>query len=775
MAKATITKIDLQNGTTRTVFATWKWSKSSQTKEYDIRWYYATGDGVRFIGSEEKKTITNATLQSTYTAPENATLVKFQVKPIAKTRKVNNKDVAYWTAEWSTEAVYNFSSNPPETPPTPTVTIKDYTLTAKIENLTSTAKEGLEIQFQVVKDDRVGANDAPYKTGTVKAYTHQATYTTSVDAGHDYKVRCRSKRNSLYSPWSDFSSNLTTIPTVPTIQQYTGMTDTSIYISWSSVGTASTYTLEYATKEEYLGSSNATTEINNITSAQYTITGMESGQKYYVRVKAVNDQGDSGWSNTVSVTIGKEPAAPTTWSSTTTAIVGEQIILYWVHNAEDGSAQRYAELEIIIDGNEYTYDIKNEDYEDEDESDKTSQYILDTSTGGKYKDGAVIQWRVRTAGISMTYGDWSVQRTIDVYAPPTLELHVTNSNGVDINTLTSFPFYISGDAGPSTQVPIGYYVTIVSNSSYSTMDETGNIKMVLKGDEVYSKFYDTTYDLLLEISAGSIDLENNVTYTVTCISTMDTGLSTQESISFTVSWEDEVYEVNAEIGYDPETCTAYINPYCEDEAGNLVEDVTLSVYRRQYDGGYLEIAKGLSNTENVFVTDPHPSLDYARYRIVAISNSTGAVSYYDLPGYPIGEVAVIIQWNESWVNFNDLGEDVQDEPVWSGSMLRLPYNIDISDDSKTDVTLVKYIGRSRPVSYYGTQIESTSTWNVDVIKSDKETLHALRRLATWTGDVYVREPSGSGYWANISVSFSQTHCELTIPVTLSLTRVEGGI
>ena len=41
------------------------------------------------------------------------------------------------------------------------------------------------------------------------------------------------------------------------------------------------------------------------------------------------------------------------------------------------------------------------------------------------------------------------------------------------------------------------------------------------------------------------------------------------------------------------------------------------------------------------------------------------------------------------------------------------------------------------------------------------------------GDVYVRQPSGSGYWASIKVSFSQTHCEVTIPVTLDITRVEG--
>ena len=50
----------------------------------------------------------------------------------------------------------------------------------------------------------------------------------------------------------------------------------------------------------------------------------------------------------------------------------------------------------------------------------------------------------------------------------------------------------------------------------------------------------------------------------------------------------------------------------------------------------------------------------------------------------------------------------------------------------------------------------------------------LRRLAIWQGDVYVREPSGTGYWAQISVSFDLKHCELTVPVTLNLTRVDGG-
>ena len=214
--------------------------------------------------------------------------------------------------------------------------------------------------------------------------------------------------------------------------------------------------------------------------------------------------------------------------------------------------------------------------------------------------------------------------------------------------------------------------------------------------------------------------------------------------------------------------------YYESRTNIPVEGVLLSVYRREFDGSYTELAKDIDNVRNTYITDPHPSLDYARYRIVAITQSTGAVSYYDAPGYPIGEKAVIIQWDEDWSTFDVNGDDPLSQPPWSGSLLRLPYNINVSDSYNTDVSLVEYVGRKRPVSYYGTQLGESSTWNVEIEKSDKETLYALRRLAIWTGNVYVREPSGTGYFANVSVSFSQTHRELTIPVTLNIKRVEGG-
>ena len=151
------------------------------------------------------------------------------------------------------------------------------------------------------------------------------------------------------------------------------------------------------------------------------------------------------------------------------------------------------------------------------------------------------------------------------------------------------------------------------------------------------------------------------------------------------------------------------------------------------------------------------------------------VDYYDAPAYPVNGTAVVIQWDEAWSEYDQGIDDTLASPLWNGSMIKLPYNIDISDSNSKDVTLVEYIGREHPVDYYGTHLGTKSTWNMDIPASDKEAIYALRRLQNWMGSVYVREPSGAGYWASVSVSFSKKHCEVKIPVTIEVTRVEGGI
>lgn len=770
MASATITGFGIQAGTDRTIYATWTWDQT-HTKSYNVRWYYDTGDTnssgtIWFVGNDGE--VTN--MQDTYSAPSNAKRVRFVVKPVSETYKKNDLDVEYWTAGWSTEKIYNFSSSIPATPSAPSVKLDGYTLTASLDNVDTDATI---VQFQILKD-----NLTIFSTGqaTVEGVESEGDYkyvqySCYVDAGSEYKARCRGVRNSLYSEWSEYSEKVLTIPTTPSgFTSCYAKTTTSVYLEWDAVNTAKTYDIEYANKKDYFDSSDKTSTISSIESTRYEKTGLESGDTYFFRLRAVNDTGSSPWSEATSIVVGKDPAPPTTWSSTTKAVVGEPLILYWVHNSEDGSSQTYAELEIYTDGNTETYTIKNS--EEESEKDKTSSYTVNTST---YKEGATIQWRVRTAGVTGNYGDWSVQRTVEIYTPPTLALSMVDDDGNPIELLMSFPIRVKAIPGPSSQTAIGYHLSITANSTYETVDNLGKNKTVNAGEELYSRYLDRTGDLSATISANDLHLENNVIYKLTCVVSMNSGLTAESYIEFPVLWSDSDYRLDCKIYIDDESYVAAINPWCKDKKGQYVEDVTLSVYRREFDGKYTEIISNVENVKNAFVTDPHPALDYARYRIVATSKTTGQVTYYDAPAYPVGGIAAIIQWNEQWTDFDATIEDTLASSTWSGSMLKLPYNIDITDNNSRDVVLVEYIGREHPVSYHGTQLGTSASWSMDIPASDKETIYALRRLQNWMGDVYVREPSGAGYWASISVSFSKKHCKVVIPVSIEVTRVEGGV
>lgn len=827
-SKATIKQFGALSSDSGTLFATWKWDKQSETESYKVLWKYTTIDGIEIIGTNTNISVDKdyyaGSCQSTYQIPDGVTKVTFEVKPISKTYKKNDKDTVYWTADWSTKKTYT-NATPLSVPKAPSLSVDGYKLTAEIDDVGDTT--ATQIEFKLVKNNTtvVGTKSASINTGT--GYVSYSWSTS--DAGSEYKVCARAVKGTLYSDWSGYSNSITTKPSAPTgFTTVKAQTETSVYLAWNAVKSAKTYDIEYATKKSYFDGTDLTTTKRGIETTHFEISGLETGNEYFFRLRAVNeDNTTSDWSGISSVIIGTAPAAPTTWSSTTTAITGEELNLYWVHNSEDGSSQTYAELELNIGGVVETHTIKNST--DEDEKDKTSSYSVKT-TG--YSEGTTILWRVRTAGVTKNYGEWSTQRTIDIYAQPSLELSFTDAKGNSIETLTSFPGYINALPGPKTQAPIGYHLTVTSNSIYETVDNVGNIKYVNAGEAIYSKHFDITDALLVELSPGNIDLENNISYTITCVASMDSGLRAEGRINFTVSWTDEKYAPNAEISIDEEVLSAHIRPYCmnttftyyrvthangvytktstvvdyvfgeevsstftttgeqvfsgTDGDGNdiyycqsvnstLVENITLSVYRRTFDGDFIEIASGLDNSKNTTVTDPHPSLDFARYRIVATSTETGAVSYTDLAGIPVNCDSGIIQWAEEWSSFESTDEGALEQPPWSGSMLRLRFNLDVSESNTPDVQHVSYIGREQQVAYYGTMLGHKATWNTDVDKEDKETLYALRRLQTWMGDVYIREPSGLGYWASVTVSFNQNHTELIIPVSINITRVEGGM
>lgn len=798
----------------RELFVEWDFNNPN-LNNYTVEWWGGwSQDGVNYGHAISTATCTEQ--WATYDVPERYTVANVRVKPNSKTRKVNDVDTPYFTGIWSgmdqtdtgepncTRHEFEVYA-PLGTPSAPTVTIKGSTLTAE---LTGIPDNVIAVQFEVIKDNDSTAG--AYKdSGQLAPSARQISYSVEVEIGGKYKVRARYINENGTGDWGPDSENKGTKPNAPTgITKCIAKTETSVYLEWAAVTNAESYDIQYTTKKEYFDGSDELQTRSGIETTQYQITGLESGQEYFFRVRAVNDSEDgySAWTEPTSVIVGTEPAAPTTWSSTTTVITGEDLTLYWIHNSEDGSAQTKAEVEVAVKtlatdssvlnlytstdaGITTTSDVKY------DNTHKTATYTATITTSNQedeeertmfchvttsgLSEGATIEWRVRTAGATGEYGEWSITRTVDIYAPPTMSINLTDSSGNAITTLTRFPLYIRGLAGPKTQIPVGYHLSIISNSYYETIDDLGRPKVVTDGQEVYSKYIDCSPDLpnytpMIELSAGDVDLENNIDYTVKCTLSMNSGLTGEDTRGFRVNWTEERYDPDAELGVNYENLTALLKPFCKDENGNVLDGVMLSVYRREFDGSFTELIKNLDNTKGSYIIDPHPALDYARYRIVAISEATGAVSYTDLPGYPVGEKAIVIQWDEVWSTFDVVGDTVVGDPPWTGSMIKLPYNIDMSDDHKPDVSVVRYIGREHPVAYYGTQKGHSASWSVEIPKTDKETLYAIRRLASWMGDVYVREPSGTGYWANVTVSYSQNHLDTVIPIRFSVTRVAGG-
>lgn len=687
-----------------------------------------------------------------------------------------------------------------QVPNTPTVSIKNGKLTASLTiyyTATVSTNRPNQICFEAVANNKGNTKTNVNKMDWLRSSiaTNYATVSWPITPGFEYKVRARGEigsgaRVDRYSSWSEWSSAVYTGPSnIDGAPVATADSETSVKVTWSAATNAQSYEVQYTDMQKYFDTSPDNVKsmtVEGVTTA--IITGLDTGKLWYFRVRAVNDQGTSNWTKPpVSCRIGTIPTAPTTWSYTSTATIGQDVILNWVHNDEDGSEQSEATVRLTINGT--TSDIPV--------SGTTSSYRIKT---GGYIDGTIIYWQVRTKGAMSTpnggFGPWSTKRQVTIYAPATVNVNLyTNSNWLwdpfefatdtiytakgegyeDLvdGILYHFPFYATIEAFPTTQKIVSMTVSIVARESYDTFDDLGYTRHIQQGTEVYKKYFTDVPNNKLDLcfSAGDVTLESNMTYDLKVAVAMSSGLSGEGSAEFTVAWDSDFVEPDANISINFDTYSAYIHPFCD----NGFSDALLSVYRREYDGTFTPIAVNLDADDDTTIVDPHPALDFARYRVTALSKINGLVSYYDVPAEEIGCSSIIIQWDEAWTPFDVYDFGMPEAPPYSGSMLVLPYNVDVQNDVKRDVALVEYIGRQSPVSYYGTQKGETAQWSSDIPADDFETLYQIRKLAAYSGDVYVREPSGTGYWANVIVSYKLEHTKTVVPVSISITRVDGGM
>ena len=763
--------IGVQAGTSRTIYATWGRTSYKKQDGYAITWYYYAG--LWFTGSSS----TTKELNATYSPPSNATHVKVSVRP-------NPANKAKWQGGARSASIrvpVGSTDTTPSAPSQPKVTIKKesggYVVTATVTNYQSEHSNGF-LHIQILEDDNkevLNNSNVRNKNG-IASVSHKYAKV----GGHRYKARALAYgKHKEESAWSQYSENEYSPPKKAVINELTTITFGTVDVRWSALQGAESYTLEY-TNETINGvpvfdtESGSIQRQDNIKTTHFpasSLTVEKDKEIWYFRLRGVgSENGSEGeWSEIKHTAVGKKPDIPTVWSYTSVGKIGDPIVINWAHSSEDGSEQSGAKVGIKINDGEETVTP---------DLGKDTSYSYDTTN---LNDGDKISWRVCTkgvAGIPEEWSDWSEYREAVVYSPPsiTFTVGVVDPEGTEA-VVESFPIVINAQSAPQTQTPVAYTISIASTEEYDISGDDGMEVHINVDEVIYSNYIASSdHDLLIELNPGDLYLNEGTIYTVTMSVAMQNGLTAEASNRFMAKWEVPSWSPDADIYVNQNTLAAYIRPFCADEwEFEYRKGFTLAVYRIDYDSHLTLIQSGIDASENLTITDPHPALDYARYRIVATDLKTGVVSYADPEPIPVNAGCAVIQWEGDVRSFfidPEVYDDVLDD--WTGTVLRLPYNIDVSDDVSPDVSLIEYIGRRHPVSYYGTQEGSTSRWNAEIPRSDVDTLAKIRALAIYQGDVYVREPYGTGYWANVKVSYNITHGKASIPVTFSIARVEGG-
>lgn len=875
MAAITGFTVGLQGSTGTTVYAEWGYSGSdasvkvykskkkytsktvsmySQIAYFKIHFQYLL-NGVWFNGdftddySKDNTVDGTGKYRVTYSAPAEATEVRAAVWMVANTynkctgkkNKYKSVSTSYFTTQSTDWTSYVFVNNAPDKPSAPTVTMDDYTLILETETSDTKAKQA---RFRVYKDNAVDTLtdwlDISWPIGRVK-------HTMPVLPGYTYTaaVQYLNTESNQESAWSDNQgTGVNTVPEMPTGLVVTPVSTTAILVNWDDVSGVSPtdgYTVEYANNKSYFGTSTGVTSASSDIS-QLEVTGLDAGYTWYFRVKANNTQGSSAWTEPVSQTVAVKPGAPTTWTLSNSIKQGDKTTLYWTHNSGDASKMSSAVISYKVNGVSQP-DITFTPPASEEENPIYS-YELNTSS---YSDGTIILWKIKTKGVHASYSDYSVERSLKVYGTPSLTISVPA-------TVTQYPIAISMIAGPQSQTPISYSISITARNSYEALNAYGEPVYISEGTKLYHKtFVSSTTPYNLSLTPSDITLQSGQSYKITATVSMSSGILATYTTNFSVNLGTLNLFPDGDIDFDNYYYTASIRPYCYGNSNTYdarvaetslssgqytfnkttfksyvsyygyfkfeyngtswkynnsvvtlsnygitlsttptsgdyiivayektqiyASGVTLSVYRKEVNGDFVLIGDGITNDGASNVVDPHPSLSNAEYRIIARSSSTGYMEYVDV-SLPVDEKSIVLQWNERFTQIVDTMEMEADDdsviPSWTGSMLELPYNISISETNEKDVVLTGYIGRKYPVSYYGTQRGTKATWSTEIPKSDTETLDALRQLDLWADNVYVREPNGYGYWAQISISLSINYDSLIIPVSLNVVRVESS-
>lgn len=667
-----------------------------------------------------------------------------------------------------------------------TPTINDVTTNVGTHTATITATNGSSVpdSFLVVRymdnDDPDGFDIAIIPHGSTQAVGVQCPEWTSAPRfgvyaaapGGCYEVTTRDDGIGSYAVTPVMQSDMATdggsIPEAPANTTATAsMPSGTIRVTWEwSWSDADTAELSWADHEDAWESTNApqTFDVSRMYASAWNISGLETGQKWYIRIRLIKTTADGrtygAYSDTMTVDLSSAPLVPVLTLSDAIIPPGGQVTANWVYSTTDGTGQAFAEIaqrtEDEDNPGEYIYTTLAQT--------QTAQYVTLNADELGWESGDSIDLVVRVVSVSGHESDgWSDARTVIVAEPPTCTITATSLDTVTFTTTDEEGDPVTESVTALTEMPFTCTVTGAGDSGVTAIAiERAEAYHVERPDETdYNGFEGETIAIDSHsgedpFSIGVDDLlghfDDSAWYRLIATVTDGMGQSASASIEFEVIWDHQASAPTATV--DIIDGVAFMTPTAPADADptDVCDIYRLSIDRPQL--VYQGAAFG-----SVYV-DPYPAIgQYGGHRFVTRTANDDVTT-------PDGSFA--------WIDTEDNYQTRYNIFEFDDGQVMLELDVEISNQWKKDFKETQYLGGSVQGDWNKAISRTASVSGVAIPGRDDDLIQAMRRLADNAGICHVRTKDGSSYAADVQVGdkYNYSSGVRTYEYTMTITRVE---
>ena len=563
--------------------------------------------------------------------------------------------------------------------------------------------------------------------------------------------------------WSTLVTDGGAVPVAPT-----GVTVTAsdipgtIRVTWNWTWSGATAAeLSWANHEDAWESTDMpeTFEINNTHASAWNISGLETGETWYVRVRLMAAAGDDvtygAYSEIESIDLSSAPVVPSLTLSEGVIPEDGSVVASWAYSTTDGTMQASAQLAEVVSG-AYVPLLQVETQQTATiypsevgwSAGETHYVVVQVaSASGRVSDG----WSDPVAVIVAERIMASITATSLV--PQTI---VTDGTSRNINALTAMPLSVTvsgaGQDGTTT-------VAIERAEDYHVRRPDESEMYGYEGETValVSQMGDAAITITADDLMGRLD--DGAPYRIVATVEDAVGQTATAELDFEVHWSHQAIIPTATVEIDADAMVAKLTPVAP--TGTVTGDVC-DIYRLSVDKPVLLYPDAEFGTTYV---DPYPTIGtFGGHRFVFKSKDGDYIT----------------EDNEfAWIDTTPADDDdLLDFPAniidFGTGRVVLMYEIDLANSWTKDFTETQYLGGAVQGDWNPAVRRTTTMTAVAITEDDQTTIESMRRLAEHPGICHVRTKDGSSFAADVQCSedYKQNNNQRLVTFQLKITRVD---